>query len=366
MYGGLFGDLPATKNATQKGNNDDTAQAPGSTSNNNITTTTTTTTTTNINPQQQQQQPTPILMPHRIIPTHTIIRPRQQQIQKHQQLIPRKRPVHIQHQNIDPTTETIRPRVEVDSSMTTTSTTGSATDDITKSNKTNDLATIIVHQNSVVHTNTLQQHSQQQQLNDNHNNHNNDLLPTSSFNDTGTCGNKIDIQNDKMTITNQQNQQDHSCSNYDIDHQNTVTEYENQVRILHERAVANNDVYNPMIPNDVLVYWDHQVMIIEQQRIEQERQHLLQEQEMIRQQLEQERTMLLQQAIQEDEKKNSNQTDSNQTDTTNSNIYYQKIIEQEQQRTIGIGRGNISSNLPAWLIQKQREQRQSQQQQQQD
>jgi hypothetical protein len=144
-------------------------------------------------------------------------------------------------------------------------------------------------------------------------------------------------------------------------------ELEDRLRILNERAIEGNDVYNPMIPNDVLVYWEQQVIRKEQEQYERERQNIIQEQEMIRQQLEQERNQLLQQAIQAEKdaarETTSTVTGGKQVTTTDPappsntpvpNEYYQKIIQREQQRAIGRGRGNIS-NLPAWLIQKQQQ-----------
>ena len=129
-----------------------------------------------------------------------------------------------------------------------------------------------------------------------------------------------------------------------------------RLRILNEAAFERNDIYNPMIPNDVLIYWEQQALHKEQAQYEQERQSLLQEQEMIRQQLEQERNQLLQQAIRAEQEETENVTVNESPrvadNSTKANVYYQKMIEHEQQRTMGRGRGNIS-NLPAWLIQKQ-------------
>ncbi len=137
---------------------------------------------------------------------------------------------------------------------------------------------------------------------------------------------------------------------------NVSLDLADRLRILNETAVERNDIYNPMIPNDVLVYWEQQGLHKEQAQYEQERQSLLQQQEMIRQQLEQERNQLLQQAIRAEQEETENATNDESphvTDpSTKTNVYYQKMIQQEQQRTMGRGRGNIS-NLPAWLIQKQ-------------
>ena len=155
---------------------------------------------------------------------------------------------------------------------------------------------------------------------------------------------------------------------------------DDRLRILNATAMEQNDIYNPLIPNDVLVYWEQQVLRHEQEQYQVERQRLVQEQEMIRQQLEQERNSLLEQAIRAEqqqqqavdatkvvddmttrataEPKNHLPYTPPMTTTTPANEYYQKIIQQEQQRTIGRGRGNIVSNLPAWLMQKQAQQAQ--------
>jgi splicing factor 45 len=99
------------------------------------------------------------------------------------------------------------------------------------------------------------------------------------------------------------------------------------MRQLHASVV---DVYDPHVPNDLLVYWDRKAM--EKQRIELEReaQETLQRQEHLRQQLEQERESLA---------KSGNFGD---------------IVQHYTQTSMGLGRGRGVSNLPAWLVQKQR------------
>ena len=142
---------------------------------------------------------------------------------------------------------------------------------------------------------------------------------------------------------------------------------EERLRILNANAIEQNDIYNPLLPNDVLVYWEQQARRKEQEQYEIERQSILQEQEILRQVLEQERNELLQQAIRAEQQQQVAVITQNLPDatittpihtTTTTNEYYQKIIQQEQHRTMGRGRGNIASNLPAWLVQKQQQQQQ--------
>jgi hypothetical protein len=85
------------------------------------------------------------------------------------------------------------------------------------------------------------------------------------------------------------------------------------------------DPYDPMVPNDVLAYWDRQAAVAQQERWAQERAQLWRDQEVVRQQLEQERQSLLQQG----------------------NV--QELVER------GRGRGGLS-NVPAWLVAQQKQQ----------
>jgi hypothetical protein len=99
------------------------------------------------------------------------------------------------------------------------------------------------------------------------------------------------------------------------------------MRQLHASVV---DVYDPHVPNDLFVYWDCKTM--EKQRIELEReaQETLQRQESLRKQLEQERESI----------------------TKSGN--FEDIVQHYTQTSMGRGRGRGVSNLPAWLVQKQR------------
>jgi hypothetical protein len=85
------------------------------------------------------------------------------------------------------------------------------------------------------------------------------------------------------------------------------------------------DPYDPMVPNDVLAYWDRQAAVAQQERWAQERAQLWRDQEAVRRQLEQERQSLLQQGKVEE------------------------LVER------GRGRGGLS-NVPAWLVAQQKQQ----------
>jgi len=98
------------------------------------------------------------------------------------------------------------------------------------------------------------------------------------------------------------------------------------MRLLHASVV---DPYDPHVPNDLLAYWDRKAMERERLELEREAKETLKRQERLRQQLEQERQSL---------EKSGN---------------LQELVLHRQQTSMGRGRG--VSNLPAWLVQKQKE-----------
>ena len=100
------------------------------------------------------------------------------------------------------------------------------------------------------------------------------------------------------------------------------------LKLLHERA--KEDPYDPMVPNDLLQYWERKQAAIERERLIQERQVKLREQEVLRQRLAEERKQL----------------------ASEGNI--NRLVEHRLQTTMGRGRG--VSNLPAWVIEQQRNQ----------
>ena len=98
------------------------------------------------------------------------------------------------------------------------------------------------------------------------------------------------------------------------------------MRLLHASVV---DVYDPHEPNDLLAYWDRKAMERERLALEREAKETLQRQERLRQQLEHERKSL---------QKSGNM---------------QGILDQAAMGR-GRGRGRGVSNLPAWLVQQQK------------
>lgn len=100
------------------------------------------------------------------------------------------------------------------------------------------------------------------------------------------------------------------------------------MRQLHASVV---DAYDPHVPNDLLAYWDRKAMEKERLELEREAKETLQRQDQLRRQLEQERESLLK----------------------SGNI--EEIVQHRQQTSMGRGRGRGVSNLPAWLVQKQRD-----------
>ena len=100
------------------------------------------------------------------------------------------------------------------------------------------------------------------------------------------------------------------------------------MRRLHDNVT---DPYDPLVPNDLLQYWERQAAIVEREEIEREARETLKQQNAIREQLEMER--------QELEKSGD----------------VNKIVQHMQKNTIPArGRGRGVSNLPAWVVEKQK------------
>jgi hypothetical protein len=93
----------------------------------------------------------------------------------------------------------------------------------------------------------------------------------------------------------------------------------------------SEDPYDPMIPNDLLQYWENKALAVERERLERETRDTLEQQQHLRQQLERER----------EELQKSGNVD--------------RLVEHHTKRSMGRGRG--LSNLPAWLVEKQRKER---------
>jgi hypothetical protein len=116
---------------------------------------------------------------------------------------------------------------------------------------------------------------------------------------------------------------------------------------LHEQA--KQDPYDPFVPNDLLAYWERKAVEQQRQKLFRERQQALEAQEQLRLRLEQERQQIL----------------------ASGNIDRIVEFQQQQQYSVpwndnssssssssGVGRGRgAAKNLPAWLVEKQRKER---------
>lgn len=101
-----------------------------------------------------------------------------------------------------------------------------------------------------------------------------------------------------------------------------------ELRLLHESVT---DPYDPLVPNDLLQYWERQAAVQERQEIEREARETFKQQQHLQQQLEFERKEL--------EKTGD----------------IDRIVEHRQRNTLPArGRGRGISNLPAWLVEKQK------------
>ena len=131
---------------------------------------------------------------------------------------------------------------------------------------------------------------------------------------------------------------DYSKYNPQFDNYITPTEHERD-----ESAQVIEDPYDPSVPNDLLQYWERKALADQRKDLEREAREAIEQQEMIRKELDKERENLLQKGD-----------------------YEQIILKQQQQQRLGNalggvglvgqgrGRGRGVSNLPAWLIEKQR------------
>jgi hypothetical protein len=398
MYGGLFGDLPAAKNSdtttttvpittttiscTESLPNSQTRIETTS----NITTATTiptTTSTTTVSSTTSTKYtsssttivPTKMIVPHRIRPTivqqQTSMRPRPRPRPPLSQSCIRKRPVSMVPPQLQPPLAATS-AVAAQSSTAAAAATAAIAVDVVRSDNHNNSSSITIAGNCDGNTDSVSALDLP-------------ILGSSveSFSSSTKTSTEERTEKCDSTVNYSHNSIQDPTSTTHVQHQHQL-EIDDRLRILNETSIEQNNIYNPMIPNDVLLYWEQQVRRQEQEQYEIERQQLLQEQEMIRQQLEQERHQLLKQAIRTEQQQQQvngesvtshvkdittsphapllsplTTTATTNTSTTTSNEYYQKIIQQEQQRMMGRGRGNITSNLPAWLIQKQKQQQAS-------
>jgi hypothetical protein len=109
-----------------------------------------------------------------------------------------------------------------------------------------------------------------------------------------------------------------------------IEEEPEYLRELHEQA--KHDLYDPMVPNDLLHYWEHQRVAREKERLLHEREMALREHERMRQELDAERQRL---------------QDEGDID---------RIVQHRRQHQ----QGRKVSNIPAWLVAQQRAQQQRQ------
>jgi hypothetical protein len=107
-------------------------------------------------------------------------------------------------------------------------------------------------------------------------------------------------------------------------------------------ADADEDLYDPLVPNDLLQYWQHQALVRERRQLEQQRLETMRHQAELSRQLQQERH-------------------GGRRPVPGDAAAERAQQQQQQQQHTGRGRGGLS-NLPAWLVQQQKQQQQQQQQ----
>ena len=107
----------------------------------------------------------------------------------------------------------------------------------------------------------------------------------------------------------------------------------------HSNTQEIEDPYDPSVPNDLLQYWERKALADQRKDLEREAREAMEQQEAIRKQIDKEREKLLEKGD------------------------YEQIIQQQERKGIGLGgvgqgrgrgRGRGVSNLPAWLLEKQR------------
>ena len=108
------------------------------------------------------------------------------------------------------------------------------------------------------------------------------------------------------------------------------------------------DPYDPYVPNDLAQYWDRQALAKQRHELEREAREAFERQQALRLQLEKER--------EESQKRGDYQAIIQKQ---------QEQLQQQQQlkamgRGRGRGRGRGVSNLPAWLVEKQRKEQEEQ------
>ncbi|KAL3932944.1 MAG: hypothetical protein SGBAC_010617 [Bacillariaceae sp.] len=94
------------------------------------------------------------------------------------------------------------------------------------------------------------------------------------------------------------------------------------------------DVYDPYVPNDLLQYLERKTLLKQKKALEDQQRQAAEDQRFLRAKLEEDRHSLQEMGD-----------------------YASLLVAQEQTRGRGRGRGRGLSNLPAWLVEKQRKEK---------
>jgi hypothetical protein len=116
----------------------------------------------------------------------------------------------------------------------------------------------------------------------------------------------------------------------------------------HTEEQPITDPYDPYVPNDLLEYWETLAAKKHREKLERDTREALERQKSIRKQLEDHRTALFQKAV-------SGNSDNNEIDIDGDDDGDVATGSLQLIPPMGRGRGRGGlSNLPAWLVEKQR------------
>jgi hypothetical protein len=115
-----------------------------------------------------------------------------------------------------------------------------------------------------------------------------------------------------------------------------VPDNDNTERRMRLQQQVLDDPYDPLLPNDLLLYWERKAVAVQRQALEEERLKTRVEQEALRHQLKREHA------------------EWTQPGAANQDI----LNAEQQQHIVSRGRGRGLTNLPAWLVQQQKRQEQ--------
>jgi hypothetical protein len=168
-----------------------------------------------------------------------------------------------------------------------------------------------------------------------------------------------DEQDIKDSSTEERDQQE------DIDTQMNGASFPDQSQQQHQhtphptKAVAEiTDPYDPYIPNDLLQYWERQALAQERERLERETREALEKQRLLRERLEKERQELQRSGNYQELIHRQTNTGGGDVGPAGVETPGNAFDEGGMGRGRGRGRGRGISNLPAWLVEKQRLQEQ--------